>query len=1002
MYFQIPAAFLWARYSIALLLVILVGCGGGGGGSDSRPGNGGDPVTPEPPQINVDSITILSQNFIASGEAILQLAQSKVEAMIELASNPTSNVLGRCTSGEAQITLDDLDTSNTLSSGDVVAIEYMNCDDPVLNDIANGQVSIVVTELTQGLYGGVQLHAEVSYQPGFTIDSDITVSGDYTLSAESTELGYTVKAQASTSEYIEVTLDQDAERFSDFDVHRVIAYTATVPRYSYGFDITMLINSTNGELKYSCDMPEPAQGQAQGNGATFAHDAEIVCQQDTGPIAKLTDSGSGLYEVAFDEDRDGTFQPADRAVFIHSLIEGFLVGNRALDLMPYQRLTAVDSTIINIKTNALVSSPTTDLLYASVSSDNAEYANSIVAINPSTGNIVDSIEFSSEPGVLALSTTGAYLYVGFLQANTIHKIALDPFGIDSTIVLGEDPAVDRGEYYTRTIAASPDDDDIIAVSLNVERLCSNCDPMYWGEAIYNRGIRAPNTNSSTGFGLPPVAANNIVFADTGAVIYATNTVDTGYEISKFTVDNDGLNYIDSLVNFAPGATVIFDNGYLLTNGGEIIDFENQSLVGSLNPVFDNKGRQIILKDSNSDRLYLAGLVLEAFDSNSLVAKGSYGTPMDSNVHSFVEVGSGLNQLAIAGDERIVLVDKASLVEQDYIDCAPVNRTEILSQQTFLSFPCAINDAVYNENSNSIYLSVAARQGSQGNRIFTLDAQSLVVTNTLAVGSEPGIMALSKDGQRLYVALDGSAQIAEINTSTQSLVRTVTLGFDQPFAGPMFVEDIDVSPDNPAQVLVSTYNRYVSTRHSGLRSYIDGVLAPTFTTRDDEENNRIEFGDFGSTAYAYNSETTEFGVRELSVTNSGVSVVSTIADGNVNGIGGFGLDIEFMSNHLFFSNGVVFDLDTSTLETDLDFSGNPRLTKVAPQVQSDTVYAYTSGSGYLPSIESFQLSTGEKQGAIRLPLLSNVSAAKSLIDIGNGRLAAVSGDGLIVIDTSLFQ
>ena len=61
------------------------------------------------------------------------------------------------------------------------------------------------------------------------------------------------------------------------------------------------------------------------------------------------------------------------------------------------------------------------------------------------------------------------------------------------------------------------------------------------------------------------------------------------------------------------------------------------------------------------------------------------------------------------------------------------------------------------------------------------------------------------------------------------------------------------------------------RHEGVVIYDNNVMRPT-TTPDHTGSNRIEFTSPNS-LIGYNNETTEFGIRRLSVNNSGVSNVS---------------------------------------------------------------------------------------------------------------------------------
>lgn len=65
--------------------------------------------------------------------------------------------------------------------------------------------------------------------------------------------------------------------------------------------------------------------------------------------------------------------------------------------------------------NGLVFDPVRNLLWASVPGNAAAAGNAVVSIDPSTGNVIDTIYAGSEPGALALSADGSHLFARFLK-----------------------------------------------------------------------------------------------------------------------------------------------------------------------------------------------------------------------------------------------------------------------------------------------------------------------------------------------------------------------------------------------------------------------------------------------------------------------------------------------------------------------------------------------------------------------------------------------------------
>src|ERR1035437_2472269 len=75
----------------------------------------------------------------------------------------------------------------------------------------------------------------------------------------------------------------------------------------------------------------------------------------------------------------------------------------------------------------LTTVPGSTLLYASVSSSATVDANTVVPINPSTGALGTPIPVGTNPGLLAASSDGSYLFIVSNQDQTVQRInGLDP------------------------------------------------------------------------------------------------------------------------------------------------------------------------------------------------------------------------------------------------------------------------------------------------------------------------------------------------------------------------------------------------------------------------------------------------------------------------------------------------------------------------------------------------------------------------------------------------
>jgi DNA-binding beta-propeller fold protein YncE len=213
-----------------------------------------------------------------------------------------------------------------------------------------------------------------------------------------------------------------------------------------------------------------------------------------------------------------------------------------------------------------------------------------------------------------------------------------------------------------------------------------------------------------------------------------------------------------------------------------------------------------------------------------------------------------------------------------------------------------NDIVYDPVSQRIYASVPSDWFQNPNSVVAIDPLTgNVVSPPLFVGPEPGKLAISDDGQFLYVAIGGGGAIARVDVAAWTAELPFVLGSD-PFFGIYMAEDIEVQPGHPNVIAVSLMYLGFSPRHAGVAIYDDGVRRAVMTPGH-TGSNVIEFSrDDPSRLYGYNNETTEFGFRRMRVDGDGV----TTEDVTTGLIEGFSVDIELHGGRLYATSGRVID------------------------------------------------------------------------------------------------
>ncbi len=293
-----------------------------------------------------------------------------------------------------------------------------------------------------------------------------------------------------------------------------------------------------------------------------------------------------------------------------------------------------------------------------------------------------------------------------------------------------------------------------------------------------------------------------------------------------------------------------------------------------------------------------------------------------------------------------------------------------------------NDLVYDPLRGKIYASVPSAAGpTYGNRIVPIDVPTGTIGSPIYVGSEPNRLAISDDGQYLYVGLDGAAAVRRVDLVSQTAGLQFSLGSSD-ICGNLLAEDMVVLQGNPDAVAVSRRNSGCSPRHEGVAIYDNGVARPT-TTPGHTGSNVIEPSGSPSILYGYNNETTEFGFRVMSVTVSGVTVTS-VKSGLISG---FGTDIRFDSGLIYATTGAVIDPSTLTLVGTYAASG-----PVCPDSDAGKVY-FLSGYGAI-QLKIFDQSTFVLLGSVTIPSASG--SPGSFIKAGKNVLAFRTTAGQIFL------
>lgn len=166
--------------------------------------------------------------------------------------------------------------------------------------------------------------------------------------------------------------------------------------------------------------------------------------------------------------------------------------------------------------------------YASVPGSVVGQGNRIALIDATSGAVSYSAVVGSEPGVMALAADGASLYVALDGSSELLRLSLPGLTEVGRMRLPMDSSF--GPYVTESLAASPVDPAVVALSLAYTGLS----PRHAGVLLVRGLVGMPQrTQGHTG-------SNSIVFGKDGQSLYGFNNETTEFGLRRIEVLADGL------------------------------------------------------------------------------------------------------------------------------------------------------------------------------------------------------------------------------------------------------------------------------------------------------------------------------------------------------------------------------------------------------------------------------------------------------------------------------
>jgi len=271
-------------------------------------------------------------------------------------------------------------------------------------------------------------------------------------------------------------------------------------------------------------------------------------------------------------------------------------------------------------------------------------------------------------------------------------------------------------------------------------------------------------------------------------------------------------------------------------------------------------------------------------------------------------------------------------------------------------------------------------------VIEIDPSKAALGARAELGAEPGKLAISSDGTRLYAAMPGTGQVACLLLPSLKLEATIDLGLGS--KAPLEATDMAVSPADATRLLVALADPSRNMDHAGVALFEAGkqVGAPTAAF---EGGDVICFHQDGVRAFGSDTTSGKGGFWSLKIDAAGPYTSGA----------SFTL-LPTQARTLTFAGGVV--RASTGEEIDADKVAIVRALAVGAGATSIAHDETRSRSFFLDAarITAFDAGSAAAVGEVHLPKLS--SAPASLCFIGNGVLAFRTGSEVIVVETKLAQ
>jgi trimeric autotransporter adhesin len=258
------------------------------------------------------------------------------------------------------------------------------------------------------------------------------------------------------------------------------------------------------------------------------------------------------------------------------------------------------------------------------------------------------------------------------------------------------------------------------------------------------------------------------------------------------------------------------------------------------------------------------------------------------------------------------------------------------------------DVAWDPQQNLLYVSKPSTSSGNADTVMAFSPQQLSDAGAVWIyqfpaNSNPDRLALSPDGQYLYVGLDGAGAVQQLvlgGVTPPSAGNTVSIGSD-PASGPYYAMDLQISPLDFNTIAVARgiplVSKAATIAQGGVAIYDGTIQRPNIVTPASLPVppllDTIQWSVDGSTIYAANNENASGNLYELAVSPNGVTLASDDDHPGLFTIPNPYIHLDLISGFIYGDDGLIVDPATANVQP-YNFLVNGVMT---PDVATDTAY-----------------------------------------------------------------